>query len=374
MQLDQQISELLYHYDCVIIPEFGGFVTNYKPAHLDQRLHLFHPPSKEVSFNKNLKRNDGLLAHYLAEVDECTFEEANETIKKSVEDYFARLNNGERVVFGKVGIIYRDAHKNLRFQPSREENFLKDSFGLEKLFTVPAEKPVEQPAVVSNEPAQKPAQDTPIIPIKSKPLKKEAEQEKAISGDKNFASLKWAAVLMLPMMAYAGWLISTADISRPADLTIADLNPFKGKSSMVYSERQVDDTDLLHSEEISDTVEEKLSSDESVVKVSFTDPENGGVWVKLKEASFSPPVSTYTATADILAMRYHVVGGCFGELKNARGMVDDLRSRGYKAYIHDYHKGLYRVTFADFHRRDDALVALRKIKSEEMNAAWLLVQ
>ncbi|MFN2430356.1 MAG: hypothetical protein ABR574_10085, partial [Cryomorphaceae bacterium] len=34
--LDQYINELLYDYDCVILPQLGGFVTNYKPAQIDE--------------------------------------------------------------------------------------------------------------------------------------------------------------------------------------------------------------------------------------------------------------------------------------------------------------------------------------------------
>lgn len=366
MQLDQQISELLYHYDCVIIPEFGGFVTNYKPAHLDQRLHLFHPPSKEVSFNKNLKRNDGLLAHYLAEADQCSFEEANESIRKSVENYFTRINNGERVEFNKVGIIYRDTDKNLRFQPSREQNFLKDAFGLEKLFTVP----VMQSPEVKKEPQLK-EKEAPVIPLKVSTEKE--KQSDPVSTHRSYARLGWVAVFMLPVLAYSGWLISSADITRPSQLTIADLNPFKGSPAAVYAERK-EDIQPLSAEESADEVVEQLKSDERVVRVSFTDPGSGGVWVELKKEELALPVTTYTATPEILAMRYHVVGGCFGELKNARRMVDNLRAKGYPAYIYDYHKGLYRVTFADFHRRQEALEALRKVKEEELNTAWLLVQ
>jgi hypothetical protein len=32
MKLDHYISQLLFRYDCVIVPNLGGFVTNYKPA------------------------------------------------------------------------------------------------------------------------------------------------------------------------------------------------------------------------------------------------------------------------------------------------------------------------------------------------------
>ena len=43
-ELDKYISELLFDYDCVIVPQLGGFVTNYKPAYFDKG--IAHPPSK----------------------------------------------------------------------------------------------------------------------------------------------------------------------------------------------------------------------------------------------------------------------------------------------------------------------------------------
>lgn len=366
MQLNQQISELLYHYDCVIIPEFGGFITNYKPAHLDERLHWFHPPSKEVSFNKNLTRNDGILAQHLSEMGDYSFEEANALIKENVENYFAKLNNGERVVFNKVGIIYRDSDKNLRFQPSREENFLKDAFGLEKLFAVPAETPEKEKV------QKEPVKVAPIIPMSAPVTHSEPEKSSEESGWPR--RLGWAAVLTLPLLAYSGWLISTADLSRPANLTIADLNPFNGGQKALYAERN---TVFEPADEITASTSGTawLDDEDDVVKGSFTDPPGEGVYVRLKaEVKSSPPVNTYVATPEILALRYHVVGGCFGELANARGFVDDLRQRGHQAYILDHHKGLYRVTFGNYARRSDALTALRKIKKDEMKAAWLLVQ
>lgn len=363
MHLDQKISELLYHYDCVIVPEFGGFITNYKPAHFDGRLHLFHPPSKEVSFNKNLTRNDGLLAHYLADADNCTFEEANTIIKKNVEDYFTKLNNGGRVEFKRVGIIYRDADQNLRFQPGSEHNYLKDAFGLEKVFAVPVKQ--------AEEPAEK--QEIPVIPI-GESTQKEPTKTEVKERSSRPQRIAWAAVLILPLMAYSGWLISSADLSRPNNLTIADFNPLQS-TAPVYTPR-TEHFELTSEEPTEDDrVVETINSGDAVAVVSFTEPAGEGVYVRLAEpVAVSAPVNTYVATPDILGMRYHVVGGCFRDLANARGWVDELRSRGYNAFILDQHRGLYRVTFGNFDRRKEALNALREIKVSEMQGAWLLVQ
>jgi len=44
--------------DC---PGFGGFIGNYTPARIDKSTGTFYPPVKQISFNRNLNHNDGLL-------------------------------------------------------------------------------------------------------------------------------------------------------------------------------------------------------------------------------------------------------------------------------------------------------------------------
>ncbi|NLA48282.1 MAG: hypothetical protein GX876_02335, partial [Bacteroidales bacterium] len=62
MDITSFIRELLFSHDCVIVPGFGGFVGNYAPARIDRATSTFYPPSKQISFNRNLRNNDGLLA------------------------------------------------------------------------------------------------------------------------------------------------------------------------------------------------------------------------------------------------------------------------------------------------------------------------
>jgi len=144
MRLDKNISELLFKYDCVIVPDLGGFVTNYRPASLDENANIFSPPSKSLSFNSYLKNNDGLLAKYISEKEELSFEEVKIEIKKEVEDYFSRLTSGKRVVFDKVGILYMDKAKNIQFSPDESINYLLDSYGLRSVFAHAQEQSVEK--------------------------------------------------------------------------------------------------------------------------------------------------------------------------------------------------------------------------------------
>ena len=80
VQLTKYIVQLLHHHDCVIIPDFGGFVAQYKPAKLDGVTGFYSPPSKQILFNINLKNNDGLLANQIAQDQDISFDRATQII------------------------------------------------------------------------------------------------------------------------------------------------------------------------------------------------------------------------------------------------------------------------------------------------------
>ena len=84
MQLETYISDLLYRYECVTVPEFGSFLTQRVSAKIHETTHAFYPPKKVLSFNEQINQNDGLLARYIADVEKVPFETATKTIKKRV--------------------------------------------------------------------------------------------------------------------------------------------------------------------------------------------------------------------------------------------------------------------------------------------------
>ena len=92
MKLEQYISELLYQYDCVVVPGLGGFVANYKSATIQPIQNTFSPPSKSISFNKNLNANDGLLANLIAQKEGVIFDVA---IKKI--DYYCKTKKCKKI-------------------------------------------------------------------------------------------------------------------------------------------------------------------------------------------------------------------------------------------------------------------------------------
>ena len=144
MEISQYIKEILLLNDCVIIPEFGGFVANYKPATIENN--QFFPPSKEIAFNNKLISNDGLLINYISEAEGINYFNAKQKLDSFVEETLFSLEKNRNVYFEGVGYLHYDSRENLQFEPQLKQNLLVDSYGLqnfsyEKLYQRQMPKP-----------------------------------------------------------------------------------------------------------------------------------------------------------------------------------------------------------------------------------------
>ncbi|MFD2529521.1 HU domain-containing protein [Polaribacter marinaquae] len=143
MNLANYINDLLYRYDCVIVPDFGGFVTNKIDAKLDESTNTFYPPSKQITFNSLLKHNDGLLANYIASSEQISFEKASTAISLSVIKWQTELQKNE-ISLNNLGVISLNENKQVIFEPTTNVNFLTSSFGLATVETSAVERYKQQ--------------------------------------------------------------------------------------------------------------------------------------------------------------------------------------------------------------------------------------
>ena len=130
MQLEAYISDLLYRYECVIVPGFGAFLTQTTSALINENTNSFYPPKKVLSFNEQLKQNDGLLANYIADIEKIPYEDAVKKISKKTRSLKSYLLQGETLSFNNIGDVSLNKEGNLTFEPSYHLNYLTDAFGL----------------------------------------------------------------------------------------------------------------------------------------------------------------------------------------------------------------------------------------------------
>lgn len=138
MQIDigAYLGELLFDHQTVNVPGLGGFVTQYKPATIDQVQGRISPPGKSLTFNRNLVLDDGLLVNFIKEKHGLSYSEAQQVVAEYVKDVLAAIERREIVVFPNLGRLYRDFENNLQFLPDNT-NFNTDVHGLPEVAFYP---------------------------------------------------------------------------------------------------------------------------------------------------------------------------------------------------------------------------------------------
>ncbi len=147
MQITTYINDLLYRYECVIIPGFGALLTQYQSAKIDNENHTFYPPAKTLSFNRQLQTNDGLLANYIASVENCSYETSLQKLRNYTGKLSLKLSEKEIVSLSNIGDFHLNEENSVQFTPSSKQNFNTSSFGLASFVTPKVKREVYKETV-----------------------------------------------------------------------------------------------------------------------------------------------------------------------------------------------------------------------------------
>jgi len=132
--VQNHIKELLFEQDCVVIPEFGGFVTNFDCAKINSSNRFISPPQKWLAFNALLKNDDGLLSNYIAKEDNVSISQANFKVRNFVDDIKKYLRVNKTYFIDGLGTFSQNEEEKIQFQPKSTNNFYSESFGMENIF------------------------------------------------------------------------------------------------------------------------------------------------------------------------------------------------------------------------------------------------
>jgi|GEM_PF-5687953 len=131
--LESYIEALLYRYDMITVPDFGTFVAQRKPAYYDESKATFFPPSKAITFNARLTRNDGTLVDAVAEGEASDRFNARQLIGHYIEMWKDELYRTGRLYLEGLGSFIQQEDR-LLFTPLPEANFLPEAFGLHPIY------------------------------------------------------------------------------------------------------------------------------------------------------------------------------------------------------------------------------------------------
>lgn len=327
MNIEQYISDLLYEYDCVIIPGLGGFIGNYTPARVNPVHHTFSPPFKSLLFNINLKQNDGLLANKIVQDKMIPYQEAMQSIRSFVNHCNSFLKDGGKIRLENIGTIYTDNRGTLQFDQDKEVNYLIESYGLTSFVS---------------------------LPIQRHGIHKELEKKISryiipSSGKKRSfpKSLKWAAFLALPIGAAV--LLGITNFDKLKNIPVS-------YSGLMYTATSA----------VSPPVP-------SLKNVKTSIQTSGQTLILASDKSPVPEIRPARMVYHEASKLFGIIVGAFKIHENAERLVGNLRQQGHDAIIFDQTKtGLSRVSIQNFSNKDEALTILAIIRASEFPAAWLL--
>lgn len=152
------IENLLYEHDCIIIPNFGGFVINTQPFKVQQSTQEILPKKRWVAFNEKLIHDDGFLSNELANHLHIPTKKASQVLAQFATDLKAKISGNQEFAMGIIGTFKLNNEQKIQFSPNTSSNFDAEMFGLSAVqLNLPA---VSKPVMVEPELIQDPESST----------------------------------------------------------------------------------------------------------------------------------------------------------------------------------------------------------------------
>jgi nucleoid DNA-binding protein/cell division protein FtsN len=336
------IHELLLENEIVIIPGFGAFVSEYKPAEISEDSNEIKPPSKTVLFNQQIRNNDGLLVGYVAETKRISHYDALKRIEKEREEILYKLDSGEEVELSELGTLFYTSENTIAFKAIQDENMLLDSFGLEATsISEPEEvkhKETNVPPLISEDISKEqttekvlPAEDTDTEkkePTEPRPENRNEYESAEPHEAKKKKGWLWLFLILVPLIAVSVFIYQ------------------KGQNKPLATSPQIEDKTNAPIEKPDSTAQDSIIQDSIVLADQDT----------VLQDDITPEQNV---EIDENASKFYLVGGSFSVEENADTYLKELQAKGYEAF-HAGKKGRFFIigigTYNTFNEADQAKI------------------
>ena len=340
------LKELLNDNECVIIPEFGAFISKRHSATIDYVNHSFLPPYKEIVFNDKLTNNDEILVDFISKKENISKEDSLAKIQNFVNQTAAILDVNNEYVLEGLGKM-RKFGNDYVFEISHSENLLGDSFGLTEfnykpVFRTETYQIIKEKIVVEQKEkntdytiAIESVEEIPTAPRKRPSL---------------FKSLAYTT-LAFCLIFLINWT------TEKSDSNLASWNPFlySSPNEFLIGIQEFRNSSVDNGQQ---TTDNSLCSEISLDNEQQTTPQ---------QLSNSEPQQLTP---------YYIVGGSFKTEESAEKCLNGIKNQGFEnaSTLDKNEKGYIRVYYESFAEKADALIRLDVIKSDYNESAWLLFQ
>lgn len=334
IRLARHIETLLLGNECVQVPNLGGFVAHHMTARYDSDEGIFLPPLRTLGFNPQLKMNDSLLVESYAEAYDLSYSEAKGVVEDEVAEMTDILDNTGSYELNNLGRLFYDGERKLNFEPC-ESGILTPEFYALSSFDMP-----QLSATVSD--------DTDASPESRKPriifLGSEYGQRTLNISLKAIRNISVAAVLV-------------------ASVFLVALPVSRGSSNLSTGNIESGFYEMFN----------PSHSDNKPVPTAKLQTARNVSPQKQQVAAPKPAVAVKPTADTQKAASYWSIVMCAGVPEtNAEELVEKIKASGHgDAFV--YKDSNVKVLYGKYSSKEDALTALRGLRSEKYFAdGWLL--
>jgi len=347
--VEQSIRELLFEQECVVLPGFGGFITNYKSAEINYITNILTPPTKAISFNRQLRNDDGILTHAYSSLNNVTYKDAQIAVRDWVNRLDETIKTDKQFTLKGIGIFeWNTENSTIQFKSVNTENFLAESYGFQPVCAVPIARSFE--STTKEQPLE--------IAINQQQEKEETVEDLTIENTQTNRSI-WPA-LALAACTLGVMLMPLFNVSVPS------LNLNEASLYSVFAENLLPKQSLeLHP--IATQIQTPSFVLSSVAEVNATLVQVAHIETaeKEKKPMITTPVVTESNPAFALVM------GAFKEDGNAAKLLNESNAKFSDFSFITFKKGtLTYVAIAAGNSNEDAQSIFKKAKSKNIDC-WI---
>ena len=358
IELERHIEILLLSNDCVIVPDFGGFMAHHVDAHYDEDEGLFLPPQRTLGFNPQLKINDSLLAQSYVEAYDISYPEAVLRIEDEVNELKMHLQTKGFYELSSIGTLEFNENGNYVFTPCEAGILTPDLYGLCSFEMTPLKisaAPVPE-TVEEDEEEKKATQIFNMNPLERDVETTEAEAEVEAEDEEEEDVVRIKFSWIRNAVAVAAILLAVFFAAMPT-----------GKTEMMTRTISNINSNLFFGMMSKDTNTSKIE----ISKADIQKPTN-----KADTISKLEKIKTeQTVKAEPVKKGYCIVLASQVSKRNAEMFIERLKAKGLDSaeiYVKQKAQSIRRVVCGNFQTQEEAYNELRKIhKDEELKDAWV---
>ena len=358
IELERHIEILLLSNDCVIVPDFGGFMAHHVDAHYDEDEGLFLPPQRTLGFNPQLKINDSLLAQSYVEAYDISYPEAVLRIEDEVNELKMHLQTKGFYELSSIGTLEFNENGNYVFTPCEAGILTPDLYGLCSFEMTPLKiSAAPVPETVEEEEEEKEAtQIFNMNPLERDVETTEAEAEVEAEDEEEEDVVRIKFSWIRNAVAVAAILLAVFFAAMPTGTTEMMTRTISNINSNLFFGMMSKDTNTSKIEISKADIQKPTNKADTISKLE-----------KIK--------TEQTVKAEPVKKGYCIVLASQVSKRNAEMFIERLKAKGLDSaeiYVKQKAQSIRRVVCGNFQTQEEAYNELRKIhKDEELKDAWV---